>query len=46
MYVCKLDGDIAKFDWNGNCEDDTDILASLVRWLMSVTNKSDAYIST
>jgi len=46
MYVCKLDGDNAKFDWYGNCEDDTDILASLVRWLKSGTNESDAYIST
>jgi len=35
MYVCKLDGDNAKFVWYGNCEDHADILASLVRWLMS-----------
>jgi len=46
MYACKLDDDNAKFDWYGDCEGDVDILASLVRWLMSVTNESDAYIRT
>jgi len=46
MYECKLDGDKAKFDWYENCEGDVDILDSLMRWFMSVTNESDAYTST
>jgi len=46
MYVCKLNGDNAQFNWYGNCEGDVDTLAILVRWLISVTNESDAYTRT
>jgi len=44
--VYTLDGGHVKFDWYGNCDGDVDIIANLMRWLMSVTNESDAYTGT
>ena len=31
MWVCKLDGDNALFDWYGNCKGDFNTIARLVR---------------